>query len=905
MKETRCGITIFDYTEPQPLAHPQRLLRMSLTAGTKLGPYEIEAPVGAGGMGEVYRARDTRLDRLVAIKILPAKFSSDPTLRQRLEREARAVSKLSHPNICTLHDIGDFSGAAFLVMEFVEGETLEQRLFRGPLPPDQTVRCASQLAAALAKAHKQGIVHRDLKPSNIMLAKTGAKLMDFGLAKQALPSAPAPAPTDPTVQQSKLTGEGKIVGTFQYMAPEQVEGKEADARTDIFALGEVMYEMATGKPAFSGKSRASLIASILVSEPPPITQLQPLAPPALERIVKKCLAKDPDERWQSASDLASELDWIAEGGSSAMWQAPAILQKKRTRRLWGSVALATAVVAAMAALYFFNVPSPPDPIRAFIPPPENTSFVFIGDGAGPLVLSPDGKNLAFVAATASGAPMIYVRALNSLQARPLAGTEHAWAPFWSPDGRMIGFFSDGKLKTIDIQSGGPISVCDAPNSRGGTWAKDGTILFAPDFRTPVYRVPASGGTPVQVTQIDEAKHTSHRWPFFLPDGKHFLYLAINHQSPQNNGIYFASTDGKENRFLLHAVTNAQYASGFLLFLRNGQLQAQPFQPSKGELSGEAQQVAAGVTEDGSTQRGIFSVSPNGILAYSGGATAQAQLGWYDRSGKPLALIGDKFAGLAGDQGEVSLSPKGDRAAFSVQGSVPDIWVMDLAQGVRNRLTFGPVANGHPVWSPDGKWIAYDSLTKHGTVINRRPADGGAEEQVLSDPKGGDVNLDDWSQDGKHLIYEDDGTWALPLVGDRKAFPITTSNDSDINYPQVSPNGRWMLYQSNESGRLEVYAVPFGGGQGKWQISNSGGIWPRWRRDSKEIFFSTLDGVLTAVPVSDITGQLQVGGARPLFRLPGSAYDVYPDGQKFLVNVLGDQNAKPITLVTNWTAELKK
>ena len=362
--------------------------------------------------------------------------------------------------------------------------------------------------------------------------------------------------------------------------------------------------------------------------------------------------------------------------------------------------------------------------------------MFLGDGAGPLVLSPDGKNLAFLAATSNGAPVLYVRPLDTLQARALAGTEHAWAPFWSPDSSMLGFFADGKLKTINIQSGGPVSVCDAPNSRGGSWTKDGTIIFAPDFRTPIYRVPASGGAPAQVTQLDETKHTSHRWPFFLPGGKHFLYLAINHQAPRNNGIYFASIDGKENRFLLPTGTNAQYASGFLLYLRNGQLQAQPFQTSNGTLSGKPQQIAAGVMEDSETQRGIFSVSADGVLAYSGGASSQAQLAWYDRSGKQLALVGDKFAGLAGDQGEVSLSPKGDRAAFSVQGSVPDLWVIDVVDGVRNRLTFGPMANGHPVWSPDGKWIAYYFITQHGTVINRRPADGGAEEQVISDAQGG-------------------------------------------------------------------------------------------------------------------------------------------------------------------------
>ena len=893
---------------------------MALASGTKLGPYEILAPVGAGGMGEVYRARDTRLDRTVAIKIVPAKLSSDPTLRQRLEREARAVSKLSHPNICTLHDIGHLEGIDFLVMEFVEGETLEQRLYRGPLPPDQVVRYAGQLAGALAKAHKLGITHRDLKPSNIMLAKSGAKLMDFGLAKTSDARGTTPAGlgvatltgkgldedllNERTVEQSKLTSEGNVVGTVHYMAPEQLEGKEADARTDIFALGEVIYEMATGRPAFTGKSRASVAAAILVHDPPPITQTQPLAPIALERIVKKCLAKDPDDRWQSASDLAAELTWLAEGISSGSQPSPVAARKKRSWLPWlAGAGLALAI--ALGWIYFRRPGEISAPVRAFIPPPENTSFVFLGDGAGPLVLSPDGRNLAFVAVTATGAPQIYVRPLDGLQARALPGTDHAWAPFWSPDGRTIGFFADGKLKTIDIQSGGPVSVCDAPNSRGGSWAADGTIVFAPDFRTPIYRVAAAGGTPVQVTHIDENKHTSHRWPFFLPDGKHFLYLAMSHQSPQNNAIYYASVDGKEDRLVLASIYNAQYASGFLLYLRSGQLLAQPFNPATGELGGEAHQVATGVTEDGQTQRAIFTVSSNGVLAYSGGATSQSQLGWFDRSGKELALVGDKFGGLAGDQGEIRLSPKGERVAFSIQGGVNDIWVMDTLIGVRRRLTFGPTGNNHPVWSPDGKWIAYDSATKNGTVIDRRSADGGAEEQMVADP-GGDVNLDDWSQDGKYLLYEKDGTWALPLSGDHKAFQVTRPGEADTNYPDLSPDGRWLLYQSNESGRLEVYVVPFGRALlGKWQISNSGGIWPLWRRDGKEIFFLTLDGMVTAVPVVTTTDQLEVGAAHALFRLPGSSYDVSPDGKKFLVNVVGDQNSKPITLVLNWNAELRK
>ncbi len=887
---------------------------MSLAFGTKLGPYEIQSPLGAGGMGEVYRARDTRLDRPVAIKVLPANLSSDPALRQRLEREAKAVSKLSHPNICTLHDIGHQDGVDFLVMELVEGETLEQRLMKGPLPPDQTVRYAAQIADALAKAHRQGITHRDLKPANIMLTRSGTKLMDFGLAKQAETAPLAAALTEMTMEQAKLTGEGTIVGTFQYMAPEQLEGKEADARTDIFALGEVMYEMATAKPAFAGKSRASLIAAILTNDPPPITQLQPMTPVALERVVKKCLAKDPDERWQSASDLANELKWIAEGGSSASLPAPVPAGKRRDHVAWAVAALGIMAAVAFAALYFSRPARSSYPIRTLIPGPENTAFLFFGDASGPLVLSPDGRNLVFLASSATDAPRLYVRPLDSLEAHALPGTEDAMSPFWSPDSRAIGFFADGKLKTTDLQGGGAVLVCDAPNSRGGSWAPDGTILFAPEFRTGLYRVPASGGTPVPVTKLDESKHTSHRWPFFLPDGKHFLYLAINHQAPQdeNDAVYYASLDGKENRFLVRAFSNAQYASGSLLYLRNGVLEAQPFDPDRGELKGIPQPVASGVSEDGSTWRGIFTVSADGMLAYSGGAQSQSQLAWFDRSGKQLQTVGEKFGGIGTGGlggGGLSLSPTGDRVAFAIPGTTIDVWVMDMTRGVRTRLTFGPVGNGNPIWSRDGKWIAYNTVTKQGATVNRRPAAGGSEEVLL--PEGRALTLSGWSRDGKYLLYEKGavGTrqevWAIPLFGDRQPFQVVPPGAFYSNSPQFSPDARWVAYQSNESGRVEIYVVPFRGGQGKWQVSTSGGAFPRWRGDGKEIFYISLDGMLTAVPVVASPNQFQPGKPQALFRPPADAYDVAPDGKKFLLDVVGDQNSKPITVVMNWTAELKK
>ena len=527
---------------------------MTLASGTKLGPYEIQSPLGAGGMGEVYRARDTRLEREVAVKVLPANLSSDLSLRLRLEREAKAVSKLSHPHICTLHDIGHQDGVDFLVMELVEGETLEHRLVKGPLPPEQTIRFAAQIADALAKAHKRGITHRDLKPSNIMLTKSGTKLMDFGLAKQAGPPPLSAALPEMTTEQSKLTGEGTIVGTFQYMAPEQLEGKEADARTDIFGLGEVIYEMATGKPAFSGKSRASLIAAILTAEPQPMAALQPLTPPALERVVKKCLAKDPDDRWQSASDLASELNWIIEGGSKATEGERVLAGRRRWDRA-GWLMAATfflLMMAAGAALWHASNQRPrPMYFHTSVPFPAND-----------LALSLDGRMLAIVAYSAQANNyVLWTYEVGGRRTSALDGTQGASYPFWSPDGKFIGFFADGKLKKIEVAGGQPQVLCDAPNGRGGTWNRDGVIVFTPDAASAgLFRVSSSGGSPVAITKLDASRsETSHRWPVFLPDGRHFLYLGANFTGVlENNAIFLGSLDSQERRLLVSTSANAAY-----------------------------------------------------------------------------------------------------------------------------------------------------------------------------------------------------------------------------------------------------------------------------------------------------------------------------------------------------------
>ena len=867
-------------------------------------------------MGEVYRARDTRLERDVAIKVLPASLSADANLKQRLEREAKAVSKLSHPNICTLYDIGQQDGVDFLVMELVEGETLEQRLAKGPLPPEQTVRYAAQIAEALAKAHKLGFTHRDLKPANIMLTKSGAKLMDFGLAKQSGPAPLAQALTEMTMEHSKLTGEGTIIGTFQYMAPEQLEGKEADARTDIFALGEVIYEMATAKAAFAGKSRASLIAAILTTEPPPITQVQPLTPPALERVVRKCLAKDPDDRWQSASDLTSELNWISEGGSQAGVPPPEVnKQKHRERVAWALAALGLSAAALLATIQFGGSTHPVRVVRSLISPEEGTSLILTGDYAGPAVLSPDGKALAFVAAREQGAVFLWVRPLNDIHARALAGTDGATFPFWSGDSRSLGYFAGGKLKTVPVEGGTPSEVCDAPIGRGGTWNAEGTIVFSPDFQSALLQVRATGGTPKPATVVDSSKHDSHRWPYFLPDGKHFLYLAVIHgnvRSP-NDAIYFASLDGKENSLVMQGITNVAYAAGRLLFVRDSALMAQPFDPRTGVLRGDTERLAENVLVDGTVWRAAFDASGNGLLTYASGGVMPWQAMWYDRSGKQVGVAGEKALNLFA----VRLSPDGSRLATEWGETGGQIWIYDRKRQVNTRLTFGAGASTSPVWSPDGQWIAYTGVRGKNNLY-RKPANGMGQEELLLEGDGTARAPFDWSPDGKSLLFgvgdlsSKGQVWVLPLAGERKPVPLTQDTYVAIS-ARFSPDGHWVAYTSNESGRPEVYVMAFAGDAGKWQISNMGGTQPIWRRDGKELFYWSAENTLMSVLITLKPGGVEVGAAQPLFRFNNpvgivgiiSPYDVTADGQRLVLITTPQQASRPITLVTNWAAELKE
>ena len=862
-------------------------------------------------MGEVYRARDTRLERDVAVKVLPANLSFDPSLRLRLEREAKAVSKLSHPHICTLHDIGHQDGVDFLVMELVEGETLEHRLVKGALPLEQTIRLAAQIADALAAAHKQGITHRDLKPSNIMLTKSGAKLMDFGLAKQAGPVPLSAAFGEMTTEQSKLTGEGVIVGTFQYMAPEQLEGKEADARTDIFALGEVLYEMTTGKPPFSGKSRASLIAAILNAEPPAITQVQPLTPPALERVIKKCLAKDPDERWQSASDVASELNWIAEGGTQATETGRVLVEQRGWERAAWLLALTffLLMIAAGAALWNKTNQSPR-------PMYFNTSVPF---PANDLALSLDGRLLAIVAYSQQANNYVLWRyEVGGRRTSVLDGTQGASYPFWSPDGKFIGFFADGKLKKIEVTGGQPQVLCDAPNGRGGTWNRDGVIVFTPDAANAgLFRVSSSGGSPVAITKLDASRsETSHRWPVFLPDGRHFLYLGANFSGLiEKNAIFLGSLDSQERRLLVSTSGNAAYAEpGYLLYLRdNKTLVAQPFDLRRYVLSGEPFPLSDEVLYFAQVDRAVYAVSGGVLVTQSGKGAALSQLTWFDRRGKPAGTVGPP-----GSNNNVRLSPDGHRAAgdqTEPDGRRRNIWIYELAQGLATtRLTFDPSFDGDPIWSPDGKQILFCSTRRGGFRLFLKNADGsGSEEEVADLGAVGQGNAWDWSRNGKYvLVRKGNELWSLswPERATKHLLQATWT----VRDAQFSPDGRWIVYASNETGSMEIYVSPFPSINGKWQVSSGGGQEPRWRQDGKELFYLSADGKLMAVAVTT-DASFRAGSPIALFqthrRLPVSSlddfsYDVSGDGQRFLIATKVDEaNTAPLSILLNWASQIEK
>jgi serine/threonine protein kinase/Tol biopolymer transport system component len=896
---------------------------LTLAAGTKLGPYEVLSPLGAGGMGEVYRARDTRLDRTVAIKVLPSHLSENSEHRRRFEREAKMISALSHPHICALHDVGHQDGTDYLVMEYVEGETLSERLVKGPIPTEHVLRYGIEIADALDRAHRQGIVHRDLKPANVMLTRSGVKLLDFGLAKmRELEEAPSGLSvsllaTRTSADRSPLTEKGTILGTFQYMAPEQLEGKEADARSDLFAFGAVLYEMATGQKAFTGKTQASLIGAILHAEPPPISSVAPLAPPALDRVVKTCLAKDPEDRWQTAHDVMLQLRAIAETGSQVSVAAAAVPIRRRAREriLWLTNALTLVAALALGIALFRASRHEPTRVVSSIQPPDKSAFAL---DYGPPLLSPDGRQLAFVVSSPEGRRNIGVRSLESPVVREVAGTSGAAYPFWSPDSRHLAFFADGKLLKVGLEGGSPDVLTDAPQGRGGTWSRQDVILFTPELNDGLYRIASSGGAVTTVTTLDETHgEISHRYPCFLPDGKHFLYVAQVGGGGSQYKHYLGSLDSKVRVQLpIQSGANVVYAApGYLLFIQSGSLRALPFDTRRLRPRGEAFSVAGDLVQlSAILGLGSHSVSENGVLAYAGGAASQvSRLVWVDRTGNEIETVGSPAV-----HWDPRLSHDGRRLAVAIEDSQgsPDIWIHDLERKVATRFTFDPDADLAPVWSPDDSRLVFSSYRRGpGDLFQKASTGAGSEELLLGSPQRKIAS--DWSPDGHWLAFHTNQaktSWNALILALAERKPSTYLA---TRFPEsgsvFSPDGRWIAYTTTESGRNEVYVQSFPRGSGKWQISSSGGWMPAWRRDGSEIFFLSGDGKLMAVGVrAGLTFEAQT--PRPLFPakvrtvvgLSRRQYDVSADGQRFLVNsALGEQADVPIMLVQNWTAKARR
>jgi eukaryotic-like serine/threonine-protein kinase len=888
---------------------------MTLSTGTRLGRYEIRSKIGEGGMGEVYRARDEKLNRDVAIKVLPATFSQETDRLRRFEQEAQAAGALNHPNILAVYDVGTHDGAPYVVSELLEGQTLRERLDTGPIAQRKAIDYAIQVAHGLTAAHDKKIVHRDLKPENLFITNIDrVKILDFGLAK-LVESAAEMAQTD--VPTRKVNTEpGTVMGTMGYMSPEQLRGQIIDLRSDVFSFGAVLYEMLTGQRAFRGGSRVETLNAILKEEPQEFSATNRNLAPALERVVWHCIEKRPELRFQSVSDVAFALENLS-GISSLGSTATDVIaarqtSKNRERLIWiGVAAFLSLATLSLALLYLRGKSSEVGVHRLSILPPGKT---FLMAGQAPLI-SPDGKVLAFVAMDASGKSLLYVRPLDSLVPQPLTGTDGAILPFWSPDSRSLGFFAAGKLKKIEISGGQPTTLANAPNARGGAWNREGVIIFCPTPPAPLHRIPASGGEAQPIHTVDMKQGSfGPRWlPNFLPDGRHYLYVSSIRTVQRE--LRVGSLDSNDSKLLLSVYSNAVYAPpGYLIFRREATLMAQRFDVDKLAAAGDPFPIAEDVGFDATSYQGFFSVSENGVLVYHSGAAGKTQFTWIDRTGKELGIVGE-----SADQGDLQLSPDGARLAFrqveSRTGAI-NIWLMDLARGTPSRFTFEQTTDFAPIWSPNGNRIVFASLRDGPPSLFQKVSNSaGNDEPLLQNfiPK----LPYDWSRDGRFIIYGviDPKTswdlWVLPLEGDRTPIPFLQT-DADERQAQFSPNGKWVAYTSIESGRIEVYVRPFPAAAGKWQVSTDGGEQPRWRRDGKELFYLSADHKLMAVEVNTEGPTFEHHAPNALFvtrvggiDTPGDYYAVTADGQRFLLNDLVEEAAHtPITVVVNWTADLK-
>jgi Tol biopolymer transport system component len=851
-------------------------------------------------MGDVYRAKDTRLSRDVALKTIKGAFT------ERFEREAKAISSLNHPNICTLYDVGQHEGSGYLVMEFIEGKPIA-----GPMPLDQAIQTGIQICDALYAAHKKGIVHRDLKPANILVTKQGVKLLDFGLAKltAAAPGSGAytPPATMPADQQTvaALTGAHTVVGTPQYMAPEQISGGEVDARTDIFAFGCVLYELITGQRAFDGKSASSIMASVLAMTPKPIEELVPLTPPALDRVISRCLAKDPEDRWQSARDVAAELRWIAEGGSKV--GLPAVVTVKRKTRehiAWAACALATLAAIGFAVGWVRRAPQPQPVVRFPLPLPEGLS-----SPTSPEV-SPDGRQIAFIATDAEGKSLVWVRSLDVLQPRVLPGTDGAKRLFWGPDSRQVAFTADGKLKKVDISGGPPQSICDTPTGSDGSWSPEGVILFDGQDNDPIWEVPASGGVAkVKVPSDPKKGIIATGWPVFLPDGRHFLFMNFATNNEQT--LMVGSLDSADTTTLFKTSSRVLYTEpGYLLFVRENTLVAQRFDTKSLAVQGDAVPVGEGLGVD-SVGLASFSASKNGVLAFRAGEVSGRRLIWMDRAGKMTSALD-----ALGDYRDVTLSPDGTKFAFdsSGNGTQGDIWIRDTVRNVTSRFTFDIGVAQTPTWSPDGRRIIYTSKAKGPGDLMMKDVSGTREpEAVILSPEP--KFSSDWSPDGKYISYtvqtKERGfdVMALPMTGDKTPIPIAATKFDEL-FARFSPDGRFVAYQSSESGRSEVYVQEFPEAHNKLQVSTSGGGAAYWRRDGKELFYRNGPRVM-AVPIQT-SPTMTIGTPIELFQAPfaqgvtvRSRMLPSADGQRFLILASPNREvSQPASVVLNWTDTLK-